>query len=95
MSIETAIGPEKQWRAAPLADLGTRCRHVVNLGDAAETLQAAIAQILCKTASAQQGYSEAMRRETWPEKVNLIGERLGGQAIGQVADCSKSIAGDP
>ena len=57
--------------STPLPEVVT-CGNLVHLGDTAETFQAAITQALSTTAAARQGYSEAMRRETWPEKVHAI-----------------------
>ena len=50
--------------------------HLVELAEDAQAFAAAVEACLAQGAEARSGRSRAMASETWPEKVNLIGQRL-------------------
>ena len=82
--LTRAVNPIKlrEYLAAGLPVVSTplpeilACKAWVHLADTPETFAAAIDRALSGGPEARRPRSEAMAKETWPQKVNLICERL-------------------
>ena len=82
--LTRAVNPIKlrEYLAAGLPVVSTsmpevmRYEHLIHIADCADEFIAAVESALSSAPGARLERSEAMRRETWPEKVAMICERL-------------------